>query len=427
MKSENTAVILSVGTELTEGTILNTHFRFLGAELKGLGFHVLRSIQIPDDRTEFRSSLSQALNDCNLVILTGGLGPTSDDLSREIVAEVAGVVLDFHSSIWEDLVARYGKGGRRISDTNRKQAQIPSGFTVLPNTVGTAPGFCGKIGGSLVVALPGPPAELEEMFLERAVPLILEDLETRRSSSPGRETTPVEELKATALMIPESLLEEALQKARGTNTTALWSTRVAGDRIALTLRDWNLVELERIFSELVERFGSVRMRRGDVRPSVLLYELLLARGQRIALAESCTGGLVAKLITDIPGSSQVFWGGQVAYSNAAKQAFLGVSEDTLSVYGAVSPQAASAMSESLLGNAAVDVSVAVTGIAGPAGGTPEKPVGTVWISARCRRGGELCRSFRFLGNRESIRRRSAVAAMLMAESVMLGLDGKGID
>jgi nicotinamide-nucleotide amidase len=111
MKSENTAVILSVGTELTEGTILNTHFRFLGAELKGLGFHVLRSIQIPDDRTEFRSSLSQALNDCNLVILTGGLGPTSDDLSREIVAEVAGVVLDFHSSIWEDLVARYGKGG----------------------------------------------------------------------------------------------------------------------------------------------------------------------------------------------------------------------------------------------------------------------------------------------------------------------------
>ncbi len=409
------SAILSVGTELTEGSILNTHFRFLGAEIKGMGFYTRRCVQIPDDPDIFRRELRDAVQGSVLVIITGGLGPTSDDLTREIVADVAGTTLRFESSIWEDLVARYSTQGRTIASTNRKQAQIPSGFQILPNAIGTAPGFCGQMGECMVIALPGPPAELEKMFLSQAVPLI-------RNRFFGAQDLQSAEIIATTLMIPESVLEQALQRISGTEGGMLWSTRIAHDRIVLTLRGSDQRERQRILSGLLECFGSVRIRRGDVQPSRLLYDALLQRQERIALAESCTGGLVSKLLTDIPGSSQVFWGTLVAYSNEAKQSLLGVSENVLNDSGAVSAEVVSGMSEGLLQRTPVDLGVAVTGIAGPEGGTERKPVGTVWISARYRRGGELYRGFHFHGNRDSIRRRSAVAALLLAECALLGVE-----
>lgn len=409
------STILSVGTELTEGSILNTHFRFLGAEIKGMGFYTRRCVQIPDDPDIFRRELREAAQSSALVIVTGGLGPTSDDLTREIVAEAAGATLRFDSSIWEDLVARYSTQGRTIASTNRKQAQIPSGFQILPNAVGTAPGFCGQMGECMVIALPGPPLELEEMFLRQAVPLIKKRFFGAQDLQSG-------EIIATALMIPESVLELALQRISGTEGGMLWSTRVAHDRIVLTLRGSQPRERQRILTGLLDRFSPVRIRRGDVQPSRLLCDALLQREERIALAESCTGGLVSKLITDIPGSSQVFWGTLVTYSNEAKRSFLGVPEHVLSDSGAVSAEVASAMSEGLLQHTPADLGVAVTGIAGPEGGTEGKPVGTVWISARSRRSGELCRAFHFHGNRDSIRRRSAVAALLLGECALLGVE-----
>lgn len=409
------STILSVGTELTEGSILNTHFRFLGAEIKGMGFYTRRCVQIPDDPVIFRRELREATQNSVLVIITGGLGPTSDDLTRDIVAEVAGTTLRFDSSIWEDLVARYSTQGRTIASTNRKQAQIPSGFQILPNAVGTAPGFCGQMGECMVIALPGPPLELEQMFLRQAVPLIRKKF----FGSPDLQSS---EIIATALMIPESVLEQALQRISGTGGGMLWSTRVAHDRIVLTLRGSQPRERQRILSGLLDRFGSVQIRRGDVQPSRLLYDALLQREECIALAESCTGGLVSKLLTDIPGSSKVFWGTLVTYSNEAKQSFLGVPEHVLNNSGAVSAEVASGMSEGLLQRTPADLGVALTGIAGPEGGSEEKPVGTVWISARHRRGKELCRGFHFHGNRDSIRRRSAVAALLLGECAILGVE-----
>ncbi len=409
------STILSVGTELTEGSILNTHFRFLGAEIKGMGFYTRRCVQIPDDPVIFRRELREATQNSVLVIITGGLGPTSDDLTRDIVAEVAGTTLRFDSSIWEDLVARYSTQGRTIASTNRKQAQIPSGFQILPNAVGTAPGFCGQMGECMVIALPGPPLELEQMFLRQAVPLI-------RKKFFGSPDLQSGEIIATALMIPESVLEQALQRISGTGGGMLWSTRVAHDRIVLTLRGSQPRERQRILSGLLDRFGSVQIRRGDVQPSRLLYDALLQREECIALAESCTGGLVSKLLTDIPGSSKVFWGTLVTYSNEAKQSFLGVPEHVLNNSGAVSAEVASGMSEGLLQRTPADLGVALTGIAGPEGGSEEKPVGTVWISARHRRGEELCRGFHFHGNRDSIRRRSAVAALLLGECAILGVE-----
>ena len=409
------STILSVGTELTEGSILNTHFRFLGAEIKGMGFYTRRCVQIPDDPDIFRRELREAAQSSALVIVTGGLGPTSDDLTREIVAEAAGATLRFDSSIWEDLVARYSTQGRTIASTNRKQAQIPSGFQILPNAVGTAPGFCGQMGECMVIALPGPPLELEEMFLRQAVPLIKKRYFGAQDLQSG-------EIIATALMISESVVELALQRISGTEGGMLWSTRVAHDRIVLTLRGLQPRERQRILTGLLDRFGPVRIRLGDVQPSRLLCDALLQREEHVALAESCTGGLVSKLITDIPGSSQVFWGTLVTYSNEAKRSFLGVPEHVLSDSGAVSAEVASAMSAGLLRHTPADLGVAVTGIAGPEGGTEEKPVGTVWISARSRRNGELCRAFHFHGNRDSIRRRSAVAALLLGECALLGVE-----
>jgi nicotinamide-nucleotide amidase len=415
MAGQPISTILSVGTELTEGSILNTHFRFLGSALRGLGFYTQRAVQIPDDARVFRQELAQAVESSTLVIITGGLGPTSDDLTREVVAQVCDAPLEFDETIWDDLVARYSARGRRIAETNRKQALIPAGFRVLSNRVGSAPGFYGRVKSCTVMALPGPPAELEEMFLGEAVTLL------RSTGSPDPSAG---ELIATALMIPESVLEQALQKARDRESGMLWSTRVAGDRIVFTLRGSDQSERSRVFSELVEAFGRMRIRPGDVQPSVLVYRLLHQRSERIAVAESCTGGLVSKLLTDVPGSSQVFWGAVVTYANESKMRLLGVSAEVLKRSGAVSEEAASAMSEGLLEHTPAETVVAVTGIAGPEGGAPEKPVGTVWISARYRRGGHLCKVFQFQGNRDAVRRRSAVAAFLLAECVMLGVEAE---
>lgn len=416
MAGQPTSTILSVGTELTEGSILNTHFRFLGSALRGLGFYTQRAVQIPDDVHLFRQELIQAVESTTLVVITGGLGPTSDDLTREVVAEVCAAPLRFDETIWEDLVARYSVRGRRIAETNRKQALIPAGFQVLPNRVGSAPGFLGRVKSCTVVALPGPPAELEEMFLGEAVPRIRPP-ESQVLSAAGQ-------LVATALMIPESVLEQALLKARDRQSELLWSTRVALDRIVFTLRGSDQGEQLRVFSDLVEEFGRMRIRQGDVPPSGLVYRLLQERSERIAVAESCTGGLVSKLLTDIAGSSQVFWGTLVTYSNESKTELLGVNAEVLKSSGAVSEEVASAMSQGLAERTPAEAVVAVTGIAGPEGGTPEKPVGTVWVSARYRKGGHLCKVFHFNGNRDAIRRRSAVAAFLLTECVMLGVEAE---
>jgi len=432
--SERRAIILAVGTELTEGVIDNTHFRFLGSELKGLGFQVVRGEQIPDRMGLFRPALRRAVAEAELILVTGGLGPTSDDLTREAVADAAGVPLEFRPEVWEGLKRRYASTGQRLPETNRRQAFVPQGFELLANDWGTAPGFWGRIAAALVAssaegsgdadtgsphtalvaALPGPTTELEPMFRRRLLPLL-----ARHFPGLGLQA----ELAATALLTPESALEESLLRHRAEAVS--WSTRVAEDRIAFSLRGGAEADRECFFAALIGELGPVRIRRGEVRPAELLFRLLEERGLLLALAESCTGGLVAKMITDQPGSSRIFWGGVVAYSNAAKQRLLGVEQATLERYGAVSRETAAAMAGGLLEATPADLALSVTGIAGPAGGGPEgggpdKPVGTVWICARRRGGSELARVFRFPGGRELVRRRSAVAGLVLAECLLTG-------
>jgi nicotinamide-nucleotide amidase len=400
-------VILAAGTELTEGIIQDTHARYLASELTSLGLAVRRMIQIPDDPAIFREELTRACRDACLVLITGGLGPTTDDLTREMVAEAAGVPLEFHAEAWETLLARFA--GRRISDTNRKQATAPRGFLLLPNPNGTAPGFHGEVNGALVVAMPGPPSELRPMFAASVLPLIRE-----RFGAPAEGDI----LWGTALMVPESNLEEAL---RGCAVPGVrWGTRVEEDRISFSLRGGTAAERASLFACVTAGLGSDRVRPGETRPALLLTEALLTRHLTIAVAESCTGGLIAKYMTDLPGSSRVLWGGWVSYANEAKESLLGVDRAVLSRSGAVSEEAVVAMAAGALRASGADVGLAVSGVAGPDGGSPEKPVGTVWIAVAVRGSPPAARLFSFTGSRDMVRRRAAVAAMLLAEAAIVG-------
>ncbi len=404
--SGNRSVILSVGTELTEGRIADSHGRFLSAVLRSIAFTVVRMVAIPDDRTQFTGEVREAAGNSDLLIITGGLGPTSDDLTREVVAEVAAMPLEFIAELWESIQSRMGD---RLSETNRKQAYIPKGFTPIPNHHGTAPGFLGRIGNCLVVSLPGPPRELQPMFSSQVVSLL--------ESAFSRSALP--ELAATAFLIPESRLEELLQRNRKDNIE--WGTRVDSLRIAFYLRGGEEVNRRAMLADTIREAGSFRIREGEVDPASLVFESLLARGQTMATAESCTGGMIAELITEIPGSSAVIWGGWIVYANDAKIRQLGVSRHTLDTHGAVSRQTVVEMAAAACSISACDYGVAVSGIAGPDGGTPDKPVGTVWIGVACRDGRNFERMYEFRGNRSRVRRSAAVAALLMVEEAIRGV------
>ena len=404
------AVILAVGTELTEGITQDSHIRFLAAELSALGFTVRRAAQLPDDEERLRAEIGRAAADAGLVVVTGGLGPTADDLTREAVAGLAGVPLAFHPEAWERIRARFAggaAGGRPIPEANRKQAMAPAGFELLPNPNGTAPGFQGALGTALVVALPGPPREMRPMFGDEVVPLL------RRRFALG---APGAVLWGSAFMVSESALEEALQAGREAGVG--WGTRVEDDRIAFSIRGGAGAARSAVLASVTARLGATRIREGDVRPAGLVLRALEAAGLSLATAESCTGGLVGKLLTDIAGSSRSYWGGTVVYSNEAKARLLQVPAELVARHGAVSAEVAAAMAEGALARSGAGVALAVTGIAGPDGGSPEKPVGTVWIST-CMGGKRpwvgMCR---FSGTRDAVRRKSAVAALLAAEAAV---------
>jgi nicotinamide-nucleotide amidase len=401
------AIILSAGTELTEGKTQDTHVRFIASELTAAGLIVLRGVQVPDNAEIFSTELGRAIAEAGLVIVTGGLGPTADDLTRQIIADAAGAPLEFHPEVWEAIQQRFK--GRTISETNRRQAMAPRGFPLILNPNGTAPGFHGTIRETLVVALPGPPGELRPMFTRSVAPLVAERFGGRAAA---------EILWGTALMVPESSLEEALIRCRREGVE--WGTRVEEDRITFSLRGGAEAEREAFYGDLVAFLGPVRIRRGETRPAQLMTDALLDRGSTLVTVESCTGGLIAKYITDIPGSSRVFWGGVVAYSNEAKMRVIGVPSSTLANDGAVSERAVADMAGGALEISGADAALAVSGVAGPDGGSPEKPVGTVWIAAALRQGDCTTRGFLFTGPRDMVRRRAAITAMLFAEARILG-------
>ncbi len=374
--------LLNTGSELMLGRVLNTHQQWLCERLAGLGYMVSRQTAVPDTAPDIQEGVREALRRADLLIVTGGLGPTSDDLTRELLAQLLGRTLHEDASVLAHLKHFFESRHRPLPERSRLQAQVPEGALVLQNAYGTAPGLAMEVqpnpfrpAPSWLIMLPGPPRELRPMFTDSVVPLLKRVLPSpvgfacRTLRTTGLGESVVEEKVAPAL---QELVRSGLQVgycarpgqvdvrlvAHGPHAQELL---LKGEGIVRAELDQNIYGLEE-----------------DELETVLVKRLSASR-QTLVLAESCTGGLLAHRLTNVPGASAVLLAGWVTYSNEAKQKCLGVRADTLAEHGAVSEPVARQMADGARQVIGADFALALTGIAGPSGGTATKPVGTVFI------------------------------------------------
>ena len=397
--------IVNIGTELTTGKIRDAHGIILSSLCTEFGLTVSRIVQVPDEPS-IEEEILRCLHKDDLVLVTGGLGPTSDDITRDVVASITGCVLEFHEELWSDIQSKFRS--RPPAASNKKQAEIPAGFSVIENPNGTAPGFYGVFGQSRIVVLPGPPGELQPMC----------DSFLRPYLSGEFCVSPTSQSIFTSFLIPESSLEEAATKA-GDGVVG-WRTRAEGDRIVFTLYGGSSEDRGMVAHALRKELGTLCFVDCETHASSQFIDSLVRSQKRVVLAESCTGGLIAKYLTDVPGSSRAFWGSFVTYDNEAKKELLEV--QSLERCGAVSDEVAVEMAKGALRVSNADIAISVTGIAGPGGGSPEKPVGTVYLAIA--QSVSNVRTFRcsFGGSRSRIRTRTAITAILLGWGVLEGLD-----
>jgi nicotinamide-nucleotide amidase len=411
-----TAEVIAVGSELLGSTRTDTNSLFLSERLSSLGIDLRIKSVVGDERGDLATVLRQALDRTDLVVLTGGLGPTDDDLTRDVVSDVLGLPMDEDASIVEKIRRRFARRGLEMPDVNRRQAQVPRGAIVLDNPNGTAPGLFIDHGWTdgrrrIVILLPGPPRELQPMF-------------NRVCEGPLQERAGAERLYRTSLFITgrgESHVEQAIQPiyARWRDASPPISTTILAVmgqiEIHLSLREIDETRgretLARARDELIAAVGEY-VYSTDGRPmEEVLGDLLKTRGYTIAAAESCTGGLFTSRLTDVPGSSAYVRASVVAYAYEDKTALLGVPEEMLNAHGAVSEPVAVAMAEGIRDRTGADVTVGITGIAGPGGATPTKPVGTVVIAVIVPGQPAYVRTYAFLGPRAMVKFQASQTAM----------------
>ncbi|MCP5537834.1 MAG: competence/damage-inducible protein A [Akkermansiaceae bacterium] len=365
--------IINTGSELLLGTTLNTHGAWIGGELLKLGLRVQRQTTVPDGNA-ITEAMAEAMERSDAVIVTGGIGPTSDDLTREAAAEVLGVDLITDEAALRSLEAFFSSRNRVMAEANKKQALNPVGATILPNPHGTAPGIYAppRMSGDRLCALfllPGPPGEMKPMFLNEVVPIL-------RSLADVRDDQQVHTLSFTG--VGESDFHAALHDAFLAIPNLEIGYCARPSEVDLRLIG-PIDSIVRAADLAISTFSNECFSHTGESLEEVVVKLLLQRGKKLSLAESCTGGRIASRITDVPGASEVFTHGFVTYSNLAKQQLLGVNETTLETHGAVSKEVAVAMAEGALARSRANIAVSVTGIAGPGGGSEYKPVGTVWI------------------------------------------------
>ena len=409
------AEVIAVGSELLGSTRADTNSLFLSDRLSALGIDFRMKAVVGDDRDDLAAVFRQALERSDVIVLTGGLGPTDDDLTREVVANVLELPLAIDEAIVAKIRSRFERRGLTMPDVNRRQAEVPQGAIVLDNPNGTAPGLfinaTGRYAGRLVVLLPGPPRELQPMF----------DL---LCAGPLRECAGAERAYRTSLFITgkgESHVEQAVQPiySRWRDAVPPISTTILAAmgqiELHLTVRDHDEARaratLDRARGELLAVIGAdVYSTDGRVMEQVV-GDLLSQRGYTIAAAESCTGGLLMSRLTDVPGSSAYVRAGVVAYAYEDKSSLLGVPREMIETHGAVSEPVAVAMADGIRERTGADVTVGITGIAGPGGGTETKPVGTVVIAVRVPHQPVYVRTFSFIGPRAMVKFQSTQAAM----------------
>ncbi|MBE6538257.1 MAG: competence/damage-inducible protein A [Ruminococcaceae bacterium] len=384
MKKINSAEILCVGTELLLGDIVNTNAAFLSRELAALGISVYHQSVVGDNPERLRVALEESAARCDLIITSGGLGPTYDDLTKETVAGFFGRKLIRDDKVMEQIKTFFAEMGRTMTKNNEKQADVPEGATVFENKSGTAPGICieDEESGVTVVMLPGPPRELEPLYREKVRPY----LEKRCESVLVSKNINIFGIGESAV---ENILRPIMEKA--SNPTVAPYCAPGEVRLRVTAKAENKDIARSMCDEMIEKIMKTEVRDGvygidaDSIEDVLIKKLI-NEGRTVATAESCTGGLIAKRLTDVPGASSVYLGSCVTYANSAKEALVGVKHETLEKYGAVSEQTATEMARGVKKALGADIGISTTGIAGPGGGTPEKPVGTVWVGISSEKG-----------------------------------------
>ncbi len=401
--------VLAIGSELLTPYHVDTNSLFITECLQGLGLGIAVKTVVGDDERDLCSCIQTAMQRSDIVFATGGLGPTQDDKTREAFSAALGRKLVFQAGLWEEIRARFKKRGIRISSVNRKQAFVLEGAEPLENPHGTAPGLWLEHDGKIVVLLPGPPRELEPMFLDKILPrfrerregfqvrqvLKITGLTESRTEELISDLYPPEngDLKMTILSAPGQIEIHLTAFSSRSEEIALRSLHTAADAFAARLG-------ENVFSTNGENLENV------------VGNLLLKHSRTLAVAESCTGGLLGHRITNVPGSSAYFLEGVQVYSNAAKTRRLGIEVSLLEKQGAVSAAVASQMAETIRDQAGASYGLSITGIAGPGGGTILKPVGLVFLALSGQSGTEVSKN-QFLGDRTSIKNRASQKALDM--------------
>lgn len=401
------ASLVVIGTELTRGIICDKHTSLVARELTRLSLHLSSSTIIPDDGS-IGPLIAKLKEECDLIIITGGLGPTEDDMTRKAVAGAFGRELIRDEKAWKHLKETLGE---RAYGNNAKQAFIPSGFSIIENPLGTAPGFWGEVDKKVVVSMPGPPKEMNEMFFSRVIPLLRRIYKIEED----------ERDEYSSFLTAEAKLDEVSESV---DPSLVWGTRFQDYKISLYVSGKSKKERDEAIEKVKSILGEKRLEKGDVSALSLLVSTLKEKKVTISAAESCTGGLASSLLTSLPGSSEYMLGDVVSYALSVKENVLGVKKETLSSCGAVSFECALEMAEGVRRITNSDYSFSLTGVAGP-DKSEGKDVGTVFLgfSGIDRESVSVLVKFPS-SNRDSIRRRACVAAFLLMRAF---IDGENIE
>jgi nicotinamide-nucleotide amidase len=407
-------IVINTGTELLLGDVLNSHLAFIAREIFPLGLRIDRQITVPDGPA-IRTALAESMAEAEIIFVTGGLGPTTDDITREITAELLGLELRHDAAVMRAISARAARRGFRLTDRTARQADVPRGATVLPNENGSAPGLylaanpASQKKSPHLFLLPGPPRELQPMFRSFVLPILREIVP--QVSAVNRRTYRIAGMG-------ESLVEEAIgERLLGVSGIELGycarpgevDLRIIGEQPAL----------DQAGAIIAARLGPAVFSSDGASLEEAVVTLLTARKQTLAVAESCTGGFLAHRITNVPGSSAVFLAGYVTYSNEAKMKMLGVDSRLTSEHGAVSEEVARAMAEGARREASATFGLATTGIAAPGNGTTDKPVGTVFVALAADGAGTTVRKFYFPDDRPTFKELATQNALEMLRRSLL--------
>ncbi|HEY1696461.1 MAG TPA: competence/damage-inducible protein A [Polyangiaceae bacterium] len=407
-----TCAVLSIGTELTRGELVNTNVAWLSAELTAIGFEVVEQTCVDDDRARIVEALERVAKRVRVVVCTGGLGPTTDDVTSDAVAGALGVRLARDEVSLDHIRRRLEKYGRTLTASNAKQADFPEGADILPNPVGTAPGFGVRLGECVAYFLPGVPREMKKMFEEQVVPRV-------RALAPNN----LFQLRLRTFGLPESIVGDKLAGVEDAfpGTTIGYRAHFPEIEVKVLARAPSQSAArdlaERATAEVRARLGAHVFGEVDDTFAGVVGRALRTRGWTLAIAESCTGGLVGHMLTREPGASDFLLLDAVTYANSAKSSVLGVDEETIRWHGAVSSEVAAAMAQGARRVSGADVALSLTGVAGPSGGTDAKPVGMVYIALAKPDGTVDVKLRNFVGERPQIQTLAAYAGLQLVREL----------